>query len=164
MSKESISEEIIDQLKKHKETEGKLALARIEKKRKEKILKKKKEELDIKVTPNYSETGAKTNKISSQVENLVVNKNMEIARLEKEIAELEEKIQILELDVEEANIRLGSLTYLEKEVIEAYYIDGLSMQEIGENTYYKVKRQTRGRKAIKNLIKKIEKKLKKLEI
>lgn len=154
-------EKIIEMLKKLKEKQGKLNLKKNEKRRKEIELRNKKKELNINITSKYIE-GGKSNNIGSIVENAVINKNEKIQELESEIKELEEDIEELELDIEEINIRLGVLSYLEKEVITAYYVDNLSYEYIGNNTYYEIRHQTRSGDAIKKLVKRILEKMEKL--
>lgn len=155
-------EEIIEQLKQFRDKQGKLALKRNERKRKKIQLRKRIKELNIKITQSYSEGSSKTNKIASSVEESVIKKDEKIEKLNDEIQELADDIELLETDIEEANIRLGSLTYLEKKIITAYYVDNMSYQEIGLETYYEVKHQTRDRRSIRNIIKKIEIKMEKL--
>ena len=151
-------EEIIEQLKQFRDKQGKLALKRNERKRKKIQLRKRIKELKIKITQGYS----KTNKITSSIEEAVIEKDEKIQELKSEIQELTDDIELLETDIEEANIRLGSLTYLEKKIITAYYVDNMSYQEIGLEIYYEVKHQTRDRRSIRNIIKKIEIKMEKL--
>ena len=155
-------EEIIELLKEYKNKQGKLELKKLEKRKKELQLKyKREEEIKTSLTQSYAE-GGKTNQVSSKVENSVIKKSEEIETLEKEIEELNKDIEQLEIDVEEVNIRLGSLTYLEKEIITAYYIDGFSAEYIGNNTYYKIKHQTRSERTILRIIENILKKIEKL--
>lgn len=155
-------EEIIQQLKLFKEKEGKLALKRNLRKRKKIQLRKRIKEIKVKITQGYSEGSSKTNKITSSVEEAVIDKDEKIQELKNEIQELTDDIELLETDIEEVNIRLGSLQYLEKKIMIAYYVDNMSYQEIGLDTYYEVKHQTRDRRTIKNIIKKIEIKMEKL--
>lgn len=155
-------EEIIEQLKEFKEKQGRLALKRNTRKRKKIQLRKRKKELKIKITQGYSEGSSKTNKITSSVEEAVIEKDEKIQELRNEIQELTDDIELLETDLEEVNIRLGSLTYLEKEIIYAYYVENLSYKEIGEETYYRIKHQTRDRRTIKDKIEQINKKMEKL--
>lgn len=155
-------EEIIEQLKNLKEKEGRLALKRNSRKRKQIELRKRIKEVKIKITQGYTEGSSKTNRISSCVEEAVVDKGEKVQELKQEIQELTDDIEMLEIDIEEVNIRLGSLTYLEKEIIYAYYVEGLSYKEIGEETYYRIKHQTRDRRTVKEIIKKIEIKMESL--
>ena len=155
-------EEIIEQLKQFRDKQGKLALKRNERKRKKIQLRKRIKELKIQITQGYSEGSSKTNKITSSIEEAVIEKDEKIQELKSEIQELTDDIELLETDIEEANIRLGSLTYLEKKIITAYYVDNMSYQEIGLEIYYEVKHQTRDRRSIRNIIKKIEIKMEKL--
>lgn len=155
-------EEIIKQLRQFKEKQGKLALKRNLRKRKKIELRKRIKEIKIRITQGYSEGSSKTNKIISSVEEAVIEKDEKVKELENEIHELTDDIELLETDIEEVNIRLGSLTYLEKKIITAYYVDNMSYQKIGLDIYYEVKHQTRDRRTIRNIIKKIELKIEKL--
>lgn len=155
-------EEIIEQLKQLREKQGRLALKRNLRKRKKIQLRKRKKELRIKITQGYAEGSSNTNKITSSVEEAVIEKDEKIQELKKDIQELTDEIETLELEVEEVNIRLGSLTYIEKEVVTAYYVDGMSYREIGEETFYHIKHQTRDKRTIKNIIEKANKKMEKL--
>lgn len=155
-------EKIIEQLKQFKEKQAKLDLKRNERRRKKIQLRRIIKELKIKITQGYSEGSSKTNRISSSVEEAVIEKDERVQLLKNEIQELTDDIEILEIDLEEVNIRLGSLNYLEKEIIFAYYVEGLSYKEIGEETYYRVRHQTRDRRTIKQIVKKIENKMEKL--
>lgn len=154
--------DIIELLKNYKERQAKLDLKRNEKRRKEIQLEKLKEkDFEINIVPNYSE-GGKGNGTSSKTENAVVRKDSDIKSLEKELKELEREIELLELDVKDIDIRLGMLTYLEKEILVDYLINEMTYEEIGNLTYYKLRQQTRGEKAIKRIIEKAFSKLEKI--
>lgn len=155
-------DEIIELLKTYKEKKAKLGLKKLEKKRKLTQLKNlKEEEINTKITQNYAE-GGKTNQVSSKTENSIVKREERIANLREEIEALDKEIEVLEIDVEEVDIRLTSLTFIEKEIITAYYIDGFSYAEIGNLVYYRIKQQTRTEESIKKMIERIVKKLKKI--
>lgn len=155
-------EKIVEELSLYREKQEKLALKKLEKKRKCIEIKRRKRELRINITPKYTEGGKPVNKISSTVENTVIEKDERIRKLEEEIATLDTDIALLEIDIKQLDVRLDSLTYLEKEIITAYYVDNMSMKDIGLHTYYKVKHQTRDRRTIKNIIEKIKIKMEKL--
>lgn len=152
---------IIELLKNYKERQAKLDLKRNEKRRKEIQLEKLTGETNVKLTTNYSE-GGKSNCISSKVENSVLKKEKEILTLQNELKELEREIELLELDVKDIDIRLGMLTYLEKEILVDYLINEMTYEEIGNLTYYRLRQQTRGEKAIKRIIEKAFSKLEKI--
>ena len=155
-------DEIISLLKQSKEKEAQLEMRKIEKRKKEIQLEYlKQEEYKINITPAYTE-GMKSNIISSKVEKLVINKDSEIERLEKEIKEIEKEIELLELDVKINNIVLGTLTYLEKEILIDYYVNEMSLTDIGNLTYYRIRQQTRGEKTIKRMIERAFYKLEKI--
>lgn len=154
--------EIIESLKTHKERQAKLDLRKNEKRRKEiKLARLKEEEYKINITPIYEEA-RRGNAINSKVENAVVKKDDNIEVLEKEIIELGREIELLEIDVNDINIRLGALTYLEKEILTDYLINKMNCTEIGNITYYKIKQQTRSEKTIREIIKRALEKLEKI--
>jgi hypothetical protein len=155
-------EDIIELLKEHKQKEAQLKLKENAKKRKELNLQELKEiGYNPKITPTYSE-GGKSNLVNSKVEQDVINLDEKISSLKKEIKELEKEIEILRLDVDEINIRLGALTYLEKELLTDYYINKMSLEDIGNITYYRVKHQTRSESTVKRKIETIIEKMSKI--
>ena len=155
-------EETIELLKAYKERQAKLDLKKNAKRKKEiqlEILKE--EEYKVNITPGYSE-GVRANNINSRVENAVVKRNSNIEILENEIKELTRDIELLEIDVREIDIRLGMLTYLEKEILIDNLINEMTYTEIGNITYYRVKHQTRAEKAIQRIVKRALDKLEKI--
>lgn len=154
--------EIIELLKNYKERQAKLDLKKNEKRRKEIQLERlKEEEYSINITPIYAE-GGKGNGTNSKVESAVVNKSSDIEILEKELVNLGREIELLEIDLKDTDIRLGTLTYLEKEVLTDYLINEMTCSEIGNLTIYKIKRQTRSERTIREIIKKALEKLEKI--
>lgn len=143
---------MIEMLKQFKTKDAQLKLKEIDYKKKTiKLNKIKEEEYSINITPKYVE-GSKSNEINSKVENAVMKKNTKIIELEEELKKLQEEIDILKLDVEEINVRLGTLSYLEKEILIDYYVNESKPEDIGDFTYYRIRHQTRSAKTIKRLI------------
>ena len=92
------------------------------------------------------------NKISSKVEDAVVNKLTEIEELEAEIKKVEYDILCIEDDIEETRIRLEALTYREQEIVKAHYFEGRNYEEIGETVYFELFQQYRTGDTIKRII------------
>lgn len=156
------SNEMIEILKMFKTKEAQLKLKEIDLKKKTIELNKLlEEEYNINITPQYTE-GSKGTEINSKVENAVVKKNTKITELEEEIKKLQEEIDILKLDVEEINVRLGTLSYIEKEILTDYYVNETKLEDIGNFTYYRLRQQTRSAKTIKRLIENAVNKLAKI--
>lgn len=152
-------DELIDLLKEFKKKEAQLKLKEIERKKKELLLTELEEqEHEINITSTYTE-GSKSNEIKSKVESTVVNRDEEINELKDEIKELDKEIDLLKLEVEEINVRLGMLNYIEKEILTDYYVNESKLEDIGNFTYYRLRQQTRGVKAIKRIIEKALKKM-----
>lgn len=152
-------EEIIELLREKKTKEAKLNLKEIEMK---KILIElenlNKEDYVINMTPVYVE-GGKTNFVQSKVENTIIKKEEAKEKLETRIKTIENEIKILKLDVDEINIRLEVLNYIEKEVLMQFYVNDKTLEDIGNFTYYEIRQQTRGPRTIKRIIEKALNKL-----
>lgn len=160
-------EELIILLKEHKENVAKLRLRKKEKREYEKILNAKPRiETKISSTPGINADIRSKNNISDKVGDAVVN---ELTRLEKKkeeaklkIAELDPIIQELEDKVEEAEIRLGCLYYKEKVVLEAYYVENRTAEDISQNLYFEKFSRTCSPRYIRSLIQESTEKILKL--
>ena len=163
MTKENL---IID-LKNYKENIAKLKLRRREKKQCEKRIKQYK-------TVEASTTGItglncdihSKNQISNKVEKAVIET---IELNQKEIKEAKERIKELILEIEEledkvteTSIRLSALKYKEKEILFAFYVEGRSYEDIGNNLHFRLFNQTRDSEAIKKIVEKATNKMIKL--
>ena len=91
----------------------------------------------------------------NQINNKVLRK---VEENETKREELLNKIEKLE-DVDD---RLEGLKYKEKQLLVAYYIDGRSYEEIGNQLYFQLFNQTRSWETIKKIIEKATKKMIKL--
>ena len=67
---------------------------------------------------------------------------------------MEEETKDLDYELNQVNIRLGALTYVEKTVLEARYIDEMEYDDIGNKVFYDIKHQTRSGDTIKKICKK----------
>lgn len=154
--------ELIELLESHKENQAKLKLRKKEKKMYEK-------QLIINIETENSTTTKyginqdihSKNKISDKVgktvEESIDKTNKMRKEAEEKIKELEIIIQELEDIVEEGNIRLSALKYREYEILTAYYIEGRTYEDIGNNLYFRLFNQTRDKDTIKDIVKKATK-------
>ena len=153
-------EELIELLKTSKEKQGQLKLKENEKRRTEIKLKElEEEEYTIGMSPVYTE-GSKGTLNDSKVENIVINKDSRIQELKHKIRQLDKDIELLKLDIEEVNIRLGCLTRFEKEILEDRFVNEMTLEDIGIETVDRLRKQTRSARTIKKII---ENSLRKME-
>jgi hypothetical protein len=157
-------EELIEILKNYKENVAKLKLRKLEKRKYEKRLKEYRR-LDSAVTSSFgiNQDIQSKNKISNKTEKTAIDtieKNeKEIKEAEKKIIELEAEISELEIIVLEAEIRLEALKYKEKEILYAYYVEGRTYEDIGNNLYFRLFNQTRDKDTIKDIVENAAKKM-----
>lgn len=154
-------EELIELLKKHKQTTAKKDLNLNEIKKLKRDIEKKKHDYSTSTTQTYQE-GSRGNEVTSKVENAVVKKDERIIEMEETIKRLEEEIIDLDYELNQVNIRLGSLKRLEKEIITAYYIDEMDYKTIGIEVYWRVINQTRSERTVARKIEEITEKMLKL--
>lgn len=92
------------------------------------------------------------NNISNKVLNKVVKNDDEIEKTKKKIEKLEKEVRELRIKVDAVEDRLIALKYREKELLCAYYIDGRTYEDIGNNLYHRLFSQTRSEKQIKRIV------------
>lgn len=92
------------------------------------------------------------NKISNKVLNKVIKNAEEREKIEEKITKLEDEVKILRSEVDEVDDRLMALKYKEEKLVRAYYIDGRTYEDIGNNLYFELFSQTRSGKQIKRTI------------
>lgn len=152
-------EQLILLLKNYKENKARLKLKLRER---ENILQKIESLKNVSLSAtSYKENGYihSKNTISDKVGNKVSN-NLDIeADLKVELKKVEEEIIKINSKVEEVEIRLEGLKYKEREILTAYYIDGRSLLEIGEELYFKLFSQTRSERTIQKIIEKATEKI-----
>ena len=157
-------ENLIQDLKEYKTNTAKLKLRRREKKKLERRLKQYKtvETSTTRILELNCDIHSK-NKINNKVEKAAIEtieiNEKEIKEAEKEIKELEIEIEDLEDKVVETSIRLSSLKYKEKEILYAYYIEGRTYEDIGNNLYFRLFNQTRNKDSIKDIVENATKKM-----
>lgn len=103
------------------------------------------------------------NQISNKTEKTVIDM-IEINEKEKKeaverIKELIKEIEELENKVTETSIRLSALKYKEKQILFAFYVEGRSYEDIGNNLHFKLFNQTRDTEAIKKIVEKATNKM-----
>lgn len=160
-------EELIVLLKEYKSNIAKLKLRKREKQKCEKrITEYKRIECSTTSTPGINmdihsknQIGRKTEKTA--IETIELNE-AEIKEAKKRIKEIEKEIEELEDKVSEIKIRLDSLKYKEREILYAYYVEGRTYEDIGNNLYFRLFNQTRDKDTIKDIVENATKKMLKL--
>lgn len=152
-------EEFIELLRSYKENKAKLNIKLKELKTARIKLKNISYETNITSSFGINQDIKSKNKISNKVLNKIEendeikeNTKQKIEDLEAEVRELREKVEAVE-------DRLAGLKYKERELLVAYYIDGRSYDDIGNNLYFKLFNQTRNWETIKKIIEKATQKM-----
>lgn len=158
-------DELICNLKNHKENLASLKLKRKSLKKKEKklkILQSETRETNITSSTGVNNDIKSQNKIGNKVEIAVINKLTEIEELKKEISDLKKDIFILTEYTEDTKIRLEALNFKEYKFVEAYFFQGRIYEEIGNILYFELFKQTRSEDSVKRTIDNAIKKMIKL--
>ena len=100
--------------------------------------------------------------ISDKTGNSVTKVDSKRIKLEEDIAKLEEEIRQLRKDVETVDDRLEMLTYKEKQLLIARYIEECSYADIGNRVYYQIYSETRSEDTIQRMINRALKKVSKI--
>lgn len=153
-------DEFIKLLKEYKENKAKLNIKLKEIKNK-RISLKNCEGTDTNMTSSFgiNQDIHSKNQISNKVLQKVEENETKREELQQEIKELEAEIRILREKVDIVNDRLECLKYKEKEMLIAYYIDGRTYEDIGNNLYFKLFAQTRDKDTIKTIVEKATQKM-----
>ena len=153
---------LIKLLKSYKENKATLNIRLKELKNKRIELKKLKADASISGI-NYNTEGIHSlNTISDKTGNSVIKADSKRRKLEEEIKQLEEEIRRLRKDVEIVEDRLEILTYKEKQLLIARYIEECSYTDIGNRVYYKMYNETRSEDTIQRMINRALKKAAKI--
>lgn len=113
---------------------------------------------------NYDTEGIHSkNTISDKTGNSIIKTDDKRIKLEEDIKKLEEDIKKLRKDVEAVDDRLEILTYKEKQLLIARYIEECSYADIGNRVYYQIYSETRSEDTIKRIIEKAMKKITKIQ-
>lgn len=102
------------------------------------------------------------NAINDKVLNKIEENDTKRIELEEKIKDLEKEIQELRNNVETVEDRLEGLKYKEREILTAYYIEGRTYEDIGNNLYFRLFSQTRSGKQIQRIVEEATKKMLKL--
>ena len=152
-------EELIELLRDYKENKAKLNIKL--KELKNNRIKLKEIDVETSITSSFGINQDIHSK--NQISNKVL-KEIEENETKKEVAK--EKIEELEADVrklrEKVDLiddRLESLKYKEREILVAYYIDGRTAEDIGNNLYFRLFNQTRSNRHIQRIIEKATEKM-----
>lgn len=152
-------EDLIVLLKEYKENKARLNI-KLKELRTSRI-KLKYVDSDTNMTSSYGDNQDihSKNQISDKVSRKVEENDTKRIELEKKIEELEEEVRELREKVEVVEDRLEGLKFKEREILIAYYIDGRTYEDIGENLHYKLFQQKRNWETIKKIVEKATKKM-----
>lgn len=153
-------DELITLLKEYKENKAKLNI-RLKELKTARIKLKNCNSTYTNMTSNYgiNQDIHSKNQISNKVLNRIEKNETKKEELQEEIENLEAEVRELRDKVDAVNDRLEGLKYREKEMLCAYYIDGRTYQDIGNNLYFKLFNQTRDGDTIKDIVEKAVKKM-----
>lgn len=157
------NEELIELLKEYKQNKAKLNI-KLKELRTARMKLKACDDVDISTTSSYGENQDihSKNKINDKVLSKVEQNDTRRLELEAEIESLEETVKDLRSKVETVEDRLEGLKYKEREILTAYYVEGRTAEDIGNNLYFNLFNQTRSGRQIQGIIKKAIYKLSKL--
>lgn len=153
---------LINLLKNYKENKVKLKIKL--KELKNKRIQLKNLEVDTTVSGiNYDNEGIHTkNAITDKTGNSIAKTDARRIKLEEDIAKLEEEVRALRRDVETVDDRLEILTYKEKQLLIARYIEECSYADIGNRIYYQLYSETRSEDTIQRMVNRALKKVSKI--
>lgn len=153
-------EDLIKLLKEYKENKAKLNI-KLKELKSVRIELKRCNEFETSITTSYGQNQDihSKNQISDKVLNKIEQNDNKRQELEKKIEELEEAVRQLREKVEAIDDRLESLKYKERELLIAYYIEGRTYVDIGNNLYFKLFAQTRDKDSIKRIVEKATNKM-----
>ncbi len=156
-------EELIELLKEYKQNKAKLNI-KLKELKSARMKLKTCDDIDINITSGYGENQDihSKNKINDKVLSKVEQNDTRRLELEAEIESLEETVKDLRSKVEAVEDRLEGLKYKEREILTAYYVEGRTAEDIGNNLYFNLFNQTRSGRQIQGIIKKAIYKLSKL--
>lgn len=153
-------EELIELLKEYKQNKAKLNI-KLKELKTTRIKLKFCEDTEINTTTAYGENQNihSKNKISDKVLNKIEQNDTRRLELEAEIENLEEIVKNLRNKVEAVEDRLEALKYKERELLYAYYVEGRTYEDIGNNLYLRLFAQTRDKDTIKRIVEKATQKM-----
>lgn len=146
-------EELILLLKEYKENKARLNI-KLKELKSARIKLKSCDDVETSMTASYgiNQDIHSKNQISNKVLKKVEENETRREQLREEIKELEDSVKDLKEKVEAVEDRLECLKYREKELLSAYYIEGRTYEDIGNNLYFKLFNQTRDKDTIKGIV------------
>ena len=153
-------EEFINLLKQYKENKAKLNI-KLKGLKNARMTLKNFDDTDTNITSSFgiNQDIYSKNQISNKVLNKIEENETKREELLIKINKLEEEVRNLREKVEAVDDRLEGLKYKEKQLLVAYYIDGRSYDEIGNQLYFQLFNQTRNWETIKKIIEKATNKM-----
>lgn len=155
-------EDLIVLLKEYKENKAKLNIKL--KELKTARIKLKYVDSDTNMTSSYGDNQDihSKNQISDKVSKKVEENDTKRTELENNIEELEEEVRELREKVDTVEDRLEGLKFKEREILTAYYVEGMTAEDIGNRLYFQLFSQTRSGRHIQRIIEKATEKMVKL--
>ncbi len=155
-------EDLIVLLKEYKENKARLNIKL--KELKTSRIKLKYVDSDTNMTSSYGDNQDihSKNQISDKVSRKVEENDIKRIELEKKIEELEEEVRKLREKVDIVEDRLEGLKFKEREILTAYYVEGMTAEDIGNRLYFQLFSQTRSGRHIQRIIEKATEKMVKL--
>lgn len=155
-------EDLIALLKEYKENKARLNIKL--KELKNSRIKLKYVDSDTNMTSSYGDNQDihSKNQISDKVSRKVEENDTKRIELENKIEELEEEVRELREKVDTVEDRLEGLKFKEREILTAYYVEGMTAEDIGNRLYFQLFSQTRSGRHIQRIIEKATEKMVKL--
>ena len=155
-------EDLIVLLKEYKENKARLNIKL--KELKTARIKLKYVDSDTNMTSSYGDNQDihSKNQISDKVSRKVEENDTKRNELENKIEELEEEVRKLREKVDTVEDRLEGLKFKEREILTAYYVEGMTAEDIGNRLYFQLFSQTRSGRHIQRIIEKATEKMVKL--
>ena len=155
-------EDLIVLLKEYKENKARLNIKL--KELKNSRIKLKYVDSDTNMTSSYGDNQDihSKNQISDKVSRKVEENDTKRIELENKIEELEEEVRKLREKVDTVEDRLEGLKFKEREILTAYYVEGMTAEDIGNRLYFQLFSQTRSARHIQRIIEKATEKMVKL--
>lgn len=156
-------DELIELLKSLKENKARLKI-KLKELKTSRIKLKDCEDVETTLTASYgiNQDIHSKNKISNKVLQRIAQNDKKKKELKKEIENLEKIVRELRDKVETVEDRLEGLKYKEKQLLIAYYVEGRTYEEIGNQLYFQLFNQRRSWETIKKIVNKATKKMIKL--
>lgn len=153
-------EELIELLKEYKQNKAKLNI-KLKELKTARIKLKSCDDIETNTTTAYGENQDihSKNKISDKVLSKIEQNDTRRLELKAEIESLEKIVKDLKDKVEAVEDRLEALKYKERELLYAYYVEGRTYEDIGNNLYLRLFAQTRDKDTIKRIVEKATQKM-----